>query len=936
MRPEPPLVGRDAELAELKEALSARGELVLVSGEAGIGKSRLVRELARVAEAEDRPVVWGRPEQVTTPGPFALVLDLVESFLRRGPSGETVGEARALTRRLFESYETGVQGTSVPEVAARLRGFLAQVGARPVAIFEDLHLADAASVAVMTQLAHSAADDGHLLVATYRSEEAESLERFLALVAKERLAREIVLTPLNPSAASALAAYVLGLDPGAPEVDHIAKLGEGVPFFIEELAEGRTSQAIPDSIARAVGARLQLLDPVAQRVVVAAALAPGSIDSGVLSDALGLDRAQVSAALGAAARGGLLADREGLLLFRHALVREGVRTELVSVEAEDLHRRLAEATEQRYSSEIEPHAKALSYYWYQSRDLEKAKRFALLAGERALALAATDDARNSFELALACSPKGAVPEALVGLAEADIRDGRSQPVPDLLRRAAAAFRRNGRHGDAARSLARLAWFMSAGQGAGDPISVLDEALDLVPERTDALEHARILALKGDLIVQAGDLADGERLLQRAASIAQRGGDHALRSECLDSLAWSAEHGKRVDAALTHGKEACDEAVVSGRPETIGRTHNNFAQILLHHGRCEEAVELLARARRRLEGSFGSGGVAIIDLTHAIARWRMGDPAHVDRLVARSELGWARWQGHKRFLQAWSSYHLGDRERAVATIDRRWDEIGAGRRDDATQGRELDGETAEAVVADLLVRVDEGDTGCLGMAGALLRFHRGGYPDHHLLATSLAARAAIGSGDAEFARAFLDELRDALQGYDSLYFSGTALELEGMLRSDDPTAAEEAFCEAARAFERCSNLVDRARCLRLAAEAAASGAKQRAVDLLRTSLALAQQAGSRVEGHRAESALRSLGVRPRAGRPRKAAESATALSPREEEVATLVAAGATNAEIAARLYLSERTVQDHITHALRKLGAGSRAGLAAWAAKQGLV
>ncbi|HVL89674.1 MAG TPA: LuxR C-terminal-related transcriptional regulator, partial [Actinomycetota bacterium] len=132
-----------------------------------------------------------------------------------------------------------------------------------------------------------------------------------------------------------------------------------------------------------------------------------------------------------------------------------------------------------------------------------------------------------------------------------------------------------------------------------------------------------------------------------------------------------------------------------------------------------------------------------------------------------------------------------------------------------------------------------------------------------------------------------------------------------------------------------NAVDFARATRLAAVSSRRG--EDAIDDLKLARERAVAGGSQLEASRIEAELRARGVRPRAGRPKKSGSAGRGgLSVREEEVATLVAAGASNADIAARLFLSERTVQDHITHALRKLALGGRAGLAAWAAKNGLV
>ena len=131
--------------------------------------------------------------------------------------------------------------------------------------------------------------------------------------------------------------------------------------------------------------------------------------------------------------------------------------------------------------------------------------------------------------------------------------------------------------------------------------------------------------------------------------------------------------------------------------------------------------------------------------------------------------------------------------------------------------------------------------------------------------------------------------------------------------------------------------DRARCTRLWSSALlATGERVEAASRLAEARELAGEAGAVVEVNRIESGMRMLGARPRAGRPKGPKRPEGSLSAREEEVVALVAAGASNAEVAARLFISERTVQDHIANAQRRLGLSGRAALAAWAAKQGLV
>src|SRR5438093_9081729 len=206
-------------------------------------------------------------------------------------------------------------------------------------------------------------------------------------------------------------------------IELVAKLGEGIPFFIEELAtaQGDAYESVPHGIDLAVRARLQRLSKKDRSVVCAAALMIGFLDVDVLARAEGLEPATVTRILGDAAHAGLVVDREGLLVFRHALVREALAQSLISIEVEELYRKLAVAIEDVYSADLNAHAMALAQHWYRGRRRARAKSWALIAGQRALELAALSDARSAFELALSSSEAEPPPEALVGLGEVEIR-----------------------------------------------------------------------------------------------------------------------------------------------------------------------------------------------------------------------------------------------------------------------------------------------------------------------------------------------------------------------------------------------------------------------------------------------------------------------------------------------------------------------------------
>src|SRR5688572_15836631 len=139
MDPCPVLVGRQRELSALRNLLDAEGGVAIVSGEAGIGKSRLVREFASEASQRGggRIVLWARPEEVAQPGPYALIVDLLESIAERG-SAAVKTEVRALVSELTRTDADGQRPAPAPRaVAAEVRGLVAQLGKPPLIVLED-------------------------------------------------------------------------------------------------------------------------------------------------------------------------------------------------------------------------------------------------------------------------------------------------------------------------------------------------------------------------------------------------------------------------------------------------------------------------------------------------------------------------------------------------------------------------------------------------------------------------------------------------------------------------------------------------------------------------------------------------------------------------------------------------------------------------------
>jgi DNA-binding CsgD family transcriptional regulator/tetratricopeptide (TPR) repeat protein len=942
----PVLVGRSAELAELRAACDAGGGLVLVSGEAGIGKTRLLREFAEHVRKDRRPVAWARPEAVARSGPYALVADLLDEIaVMLGRSGE---EARALAGQL------GVSSSSEPAarpIAARVRGMLGALGTGLVLMLEDIHLTDELSQAVIAHLARSARDDDVLIVATYRTEAegTEGMSRLLDLLTRDRIAVHVRLAPLDREQIAEMVTAMWNEKPSDEELDAMERLGEGIPFFVEELAAARESggRTIPETIARAVLTRLGQLSEDARTVVRVAALTEGSIDPGVVADAASIEESSVPALLLEAIRAGLLSDQQGRLSFRHALVRAAIADAMVSIEQKDFHRKLATSIEARHATAEEKPYKALAQHWRGAGENVRASECFLESGRQALYSGALDEARYAFKESQRLAPgTPAALDALYGEAGALITMRELDDAILLLRKSAEAYAKAGNREGAAIALRRGA-FVLAADATDEAIPVIDEALAILASDSESILYTRLLIFKGYLLSRfAAEIDSGAELLNRGLTRANAQDDTQGMAEAHEGLATVSEMRGNNELATNHGREACRLASSIGDPEIIARTYAHQSARLTLLGRPVEALEHVQEAQvsvsTGLAGFYRHG----LENIRAWMLWRLGQPREADRVASALEATkWAR--DYAGVVRVWAAAEAGDSDRRAALLMSMWEEVGGSSSREAwfkSPDNVPDGSKELFVlIAELLARVfgdDDSPHLTAALAAAVANSSVGQQGDPRIIDLEILARALFRAGDYGAGLEIVSEADAlAMAGSYRLHF-GAVRELHGMysLHEGNVATARARFDEGARIFEECGNGSDRARCLRLAAEAAQLRGDDlsEVVERLKTARQLAFEVGALVESNKCEMMLRSLGIRPRAGRPKGSKRAPDTLSAREQEVVALLASGATNPEIAARLFLSERTVQEHISRAQKRLGVVGRAGLAAWAAKHGLV
>src|SRR6266705_736594 len=453
----PVLIGRTAELTALHllvdRARSGTGQIVLLSGEAGIGKSRLAAEAKTYATAQGFLLLQGQCFPTDRSCPYAPLLDLLRSYVatssREHVATEMGSLASALSPLLPDLLPLPSDLPSLPPLAPeqekrRLFAALAQLFLRQTTkqpallIVEDLHWSDETSLDFLHYLARRCTASPLLVLLTYRSDEVQpGLSHFLAHLDRERLAQECALAPLTRSEVSAMLYAIFALRRSVFTVPPLAQvelldamytLTEGNPFFIEELLkslieagdifyeQGRWKRKelrelhIPRSVQDAVQQRTYHLSEGARQVLHLAAVAGRHFDFALLQALTQQDEAQLLRLIKELIAAQLVVEESAeQFAFRHALTRQAVYAELLVRERKALHRTIAETIEHLYAPALEAHLADLAIHFSEAEVWEKAREYGRRAGEQAQALYAPQAAIEQLTRALQAAQHGSLP-----------------------------------------------------------------------------------------------------------------------------------------------------------------------------------------------------------------------------------------------------------------------------------------------------------------------------------------------------------------------------------------------------------------------------------------------------------------------------------------------------------------------------------------------
>jgi DNA-binding CsgD family transcriptional regulator len=923
----PVLVGRGAELAMARQLLgrAARGDgrTLLVTGEAGIGKSRLLAEVRSAATTSGMAVLVGRA--LDGGGTFRPVAEALARPLRQHALLDAPAVApyrTALARLVAATAEqpgpgpddrrldpTVVLGEGVLALLETLANVTGSRGC--LLVLEDLHWADADSLDLVRYLADAVSGTPVLLAVTARDDVAVP---GLASLAAAPAVTTLPLTRLDNAAVGALAA---ALRAGAPlpraELEELVARSEGLPFLVEELLGANEAVSrVPPTLAGLVAGRLASLSDRDRQVLLAAATVGSDPDWRLLDAITGVGEEAVLAAVRAAADGGLLVAADGRLRWRHALTRDAVLATLLPPERAALAARAARALDRR--GEPEDRAAAAALF--------------VEAGERR---------------------RGA--EILVELARVDVARGALRSAAELLERAAAAG-----HAVAAVAvervrvltlLGRAAEALDVGQAAlVDGVALGDEHAELCLRLARAAVVAGRWSAANAFVERAGRPADARSMLI-AANAANGAGDTGRARTLAREAVRAAE---RVgDGSAEDASTLCEALIVLGRSlfavdqPASDAVLRRAAQIAAEHGLTPWRVEAL----------FGLG-------SH---EHTYGHPAAPSLATAR-ELAWRAGlltQVVQADLLRSDALLLVSGPRAALPVVREAADLAGRLRLSALQAMaELfaaadaalagDLPAMTALLADATSRADApAEVGGLGpMVRALPHLMRHDLPRASAMADEgIPALLSHGSAVpveyfglwALLRTAVADrdhEARETLRMHRVAVAAGNRAALgyaDAIAAGREGRAAEAVACFA-DADAMLAQLPWWNRLLRLLAlEAAVVDGWGEPVPEVRADLAAHEEAGEEQLAQTCRDLLRVAGVptrRPRDGAPVPAALRARGITSREAEVLSLVASGLTNAQAAERLFLSRRTVDTHVARLLAKTGAADRTELRRWA------
>jgi DNA-binding CsgD family transcriptional regulator len=642
-------VGRAGELAELQrafdEAASGRPGLVLVGGDSGVGKTRLVSEFEQrlelrsetgaVGGSESPGVIFLRGqslEQSDGDLPYAPLLSALRPVVRG--RHEALGELSAGDRSQLATIlpgleEDGRERDQRPDPSGQLRLFEAMLElleilaeCEPLVLaLEDVHWADRSTRAFIAFAARSLRQTRVLLLLSYRADELHRRHPLRPLLSElERLdrARRIDLRPFDRDELSEVLTDILGSAPDRPLLNRLFARSEGNPLYTEELLAAGTDGrgAAPQSLRDAFIARIEELSPDAQRI--ARVVSVGRvIDEATLAAVTGLELDAVQAALrDAVAEQVLISCDETGFGFRHALLREALHDDLLPGERSELHLALAHRLELDCGIDDEQELErktAIAGHYAAAGEQPAALRSTIAAATAAQRVFAFGEAADLADRALELWPRVQDAEQVAGVSHVDLLQigarahgdaGKRTRAESLLREALRELGPSADPGRYAYLLARLSRTIWALNQGAEAVAAAERALAILPPDDEpAGVRPLILAWLARMRLLRGNFPDAVADGERALELAVAAGDRESESNLLNTLGMAKAHLQELDEGVALLRRAIDVAVEIDDLDGISYAYANLADMLGLAGRNREALLVAHEGLERLPRRF---------------------------------------------------------------------------------------------------------------------------------------------------------------------------------------------------------------------------------------------------------------------------------------------------------------------------------------------
>ena len=633
-------VGRQQEMGQLTAALegaiSGRGRLVMLAGEPGIGKTRTAQELAAHAQTLGAQVLWGRCYEGEGAPPYWPWVQPIRAYVQQasaeqltaemGPGAADIAEIVAEVRDKLRDLKTP---PALEPEQARFRLFDSittffknAAQSRPLMlVLDDLHWADQPSLLLLQFLARQLSESRLFVLGCYRDVELSRqhpLAETLAQLSREPVFQREVLRGLGQEETGQFIQASAGIEPTQVLTEALYSHTEGNPFFLTEvirllLERGELTGdyiarpqdiRIPEGVREVIGQRLNRLSEQCNHVLTTASIIGrefGFKALHMLSEQVSED--QLLEVLEEALGARVIEESPGpgeYYQFAHALVQETLAEELSAARRVRLHARIGEALEELYGADAEAHAAELAHHFAEAEPVlgsGKLVRYSLLAGERALASYAYENAIVHFERGLvarditlsgteaAADEEAAALLSCLGRAQAAMSS--LHQLPEAINSLARAFQYYFDAGDVERAVALAEYHIAEPSGISGMAAIISQALTLVPP--DSHQAGRLLPNYGfSLFATTGDYQSAQEVFNRALVIARREADGPLQMRTLARAAELAWWHLRPQEVIENGRLAAELSGHIDDPVIEAEARQHLARALAVMGDSEAA------------------------------------------------------------------------------------------------------------------------------------------------------------------------------------------------------------------------------------------------------------------------------------------------------------------------------------------------------------